>query len=120
MTQRLVVKIATGAADLERFSQGLMVATTAAMSGVPTSLWLAGEATWLAVPERSAEFDLPDLPNASEQLAELLGVGTVKVCARCAARRNLVEADLAPGVTIAGAASFVAEATTDATQALVY
>ena len=39
---------------------------------------------------------------------------------QCAARRGLTQADLLPGVRLAGAASFVAEALTDDAQALVY
>ena len=42
------------------------------------------------------------------------------VCAQCAARRSLSEADLLPGVRIAGAAVFVEEVLAEGAQALVY
>ena len=46
--------------------------------------------------------------------------GTVTVCTQCAARRDISEADLLPGVRIAGAAAFVEETLADQAQALVY
>ena len=42
------------------------------------------------------------------------------VCTQCAARRDLTEADLLPGVLIRGAAAFVEEVLQDGVQALVY
>jgi predicted peroxiredoxin len=55
-----------------------------------------------------------------ELLATVLGAGTVTVCSQCAARRSITAADVLPGVRIAGAAVFVAEALADGAQALVY
>ena len=48
------------------------------------------------------------------------GEGQVTVCTQCAARRSLTQDDLLPGVRIAGAAVFVAEALEDDVQAIVY
>jgi predicted peroxiredoxin len=42
------------------------------------------------------------------------------LCTQCAARRGITPEDVLPGVRIAGAASFVAEALAPDTQALVY
>jgi predicted peroxiredoxin len=42
------------------------------------------------------------------------------LCTQCAARRNITPEDVIDGVRISGAATFVAEITADATQALVY
>jgi predicted peroxiredoxin len=50
----------------------------------------------------------------------VLGAGTLTVCTQCAARRELTQDALLPGVRIAGSASFVAEALQDGVQALVY
>ena len=39
----------------------------------------------------------------------MLAPGRLTVCGQCAARRDLTEADLVPGVAIRGAAAFVEE-----------
>ena len=59
MSRSLVVKVTCGADDPERCNQAFTVAAAAAVSGVPVSLWLTGEAAWLAVPGRAAELELP-------------------------------------------------------------
>ncbi len=50
----------------------------------------------------------------------MLESGEVVVCSQCALRRGLTEADLVPGVRIAGSAQFVERALTQGVQALVY
>lgn len=114
------MKATAGADYPERCSQAFTVAATAAASGVATSLWLTGEAVWLAVPGRAAEFSLPLSPDLAALLDALIADATVTVCAQCAARRDLAAADLVPGVRVNGAASFVAEVLQDGVQALVY
>ena len=114
----LVVKLTAGADAPERCLQGLTVSSVAAAAGASVSLWLTGESVRLAVP--GGELEIPESPPASELLAGVLALGTVTVCTQCAARRGLTEADLLPGVRIAGAAGFVAEALADDAQALVY
>src|SRR3954471_4074318 len=116
----LVVKCTAGVDDLERCSQAFTVASVALASGASVSLWLTGEAAWFAVPGRAEEFVLPhSAPLASLRDAVLAG-GTVTLCSQCAVRRELTEADLLPGVRLAGAAVFVDEVLADGTQALVY
>lgn len=105
----------------ERLNQALTVPATAAASGVPVSVWLSGEAAWLAVPGRAET--LPTLPHAvpvAELRDTLLELARVTVCAQCARRRDLTEADLLPGARIAGAAAFVEESLAEGVQALVY
>lgn len=114
----LVVKVTAGDDAPERCLQGLTVAAVAAASGAQVSLWLTGEAVWLATPQR--DLVLPESPPASELLAAVLADGSVTVCAQCAARRGLVPAGLKDGVTIAGAAAFVVQALEPEAQALVY
>lgn len=120
MTQGLIVKVIAGTDDLERCIQGLTVATTAAVSGVPVSVWLAGEAAWLAVPDRAAAATLPNSPPAAELLESIAELGSITLCARCADRRDLTPDAISPAINIAGAATFVAEVTQPNTQALVY
>jgi predicted peroxiredoxin len=117
---RLVLKITCGPEALERLNQGLTVAATALASGVDVSLWLTGDATWMAVPGRAEALDLPHAAPLAELRDAVLGSGTLTVCGQCAARRSLTDADLVEGAQIRGAAAFVEEIMAPGTQALVY
>jgi predicted peroxiredoxin len=120
MARTLVVKATAGSDSPERCAQAFTVAATAVAAGVDVSLWLTGESAWFALPGRAAEFDLPHSAPLAELLHVILTSGRVTVCTQCAARRDFGEADVLPGVRIAGAALFVEEAMTDGAQALVY
>lgn len=120
MTRSLVVKVTCGENDPERCNQGFTVAASAVASGVPVSLWLTGEAAWFAVPGRAASFSLPLATPLNELLGAVLAAGTVTLCSQCAARRELTEADIEPGIRIAGAAVFAEEVLEEGVQALVY
>jgi predicted peroxiredoxin len=116
----LVVKCTAGVEDPERCSQAFTVAATALAAGASVSLWLTGEAAWLAIPGRAEAFELPHSAPLADLRDAVLAGGTLTVCTQCAARRGITERDLAPGVRIAGSASFVAEILADGAQALVY
>lgn len=118
--RRLVVKTTAGADAPERCAQAFTVAATAVAAGVDVSLWLTGEASWFALPGRAETFELPHSAPLPDLLAAVLAAGTVTLCTQCAARREITAADVLPGVRIAGAAAFVEECLTPATQALVY
>ena len=118
--RRLLVKLTCGAEAPERYSQGVTVAATAVATGAEVSVWLTGEATYLALPGRAEEFELPYAAPLAELRDTLLSGARVTVCTQCAARREITEADLLPGARIAGAASFVEEALAPGTQALIY
>ena len=127
MARSLVVKLtALGdtwpppTAELERVAQALTVATTALASGIPTSVWLTGEATRLATPGYAARLTRPHAAPFEDLVDLLLDAEVVTVCTQCAARRGLTEADLLPGARIAGAAGFVEQALAEGAQALVY
>lgn len=120
MARRLVVKVTCGAEAPERVSQALTVAATAVASGVETSLWLTGDAVWLGVAGRVPDLGLEHSTSLAELVGSVLAGGQVTVCTQCAVRRGIVEADLAPGARIAGAATFLQEALADDVQALVY
>ncbi|MDR6862886.1 DsrE family protein [Phycicoccus sp. 3266] len=117
---RLIVKVTSGVEALERLNQAFTVAATAAASGVEVSLWLTGEATWLAVPGRAEEVTLPYAAELAELRDAVLAAGTLTVCGQCAARRGLEVDDLVAGATIRGAAAFVEEVMAPEAQALVY
>lgn len=117
---RLIVKVTSGVEALERLNQAFTVAATAAASGVEVSLWLTGEATWLAVPGRAEEVTLPYAAELAQLRDAVLAAGTLTVCGQCAARRGLEVDDLVEGATIRGAAAFVEEVMAAEAQALVY
>jgi predicted peroxiredoxin len=116
----LVVKATAGDDAPERCSQAFTVASTALAAGAAVSMWLTGEAVWLAVPGRAEAFTLPHSAPLAELRDAVLAAGTLTVCTQCAARRDLAQDDLLPGVRIAGSASFVDEVLRDGAQALVY
>jgi predicted peroxiredoxin len=120
MARALVVKATAGTDAPERCAQAFTVAATAVAAGVAVSLWLTGESTWFALPGRAAEFELPHSAPLPDLLDAVLAGGQVTACTQCAARRDITEADVIPGVRIAGAAAFVEEALADGAQALVY
>ena len=120
MPRTLVVKATAGSDAPERCAQAFTVAATAVAGGVPVSLWLTGESTWMAVPGRAEEFELPyAAPLVSLRDAVIEG-GRLTVCTQCAARRGITGENLLEGVRIAGAAAFVEECLADDAQALVY
>jgi len=116
----LVVKITCGAEALERLNQGLTVAATAVASGAEVSLWLTGDATWVAVAGRAEELSLPHGAPLHELRDALLAGATVTVCGQCAARRDLSPDDLLEGATVRGAAAYVEEILRPDAQAIVY
>ncbi|MGH3344204.1 MAG: DsrE family protein [Carbonactinosporaceae bacterium] len=120
MARTLVVKATAGSDAPERCSQAFTVAATAVASGVDVSLWLTGESAWFALPGRAKEFALPHAAPLDELLDAVVAGGAVTLCSQCAARRDITEADVIPGVRIAGAQVFVREATAAGAQALVY
>src|SRR5690349_16025056 len=105
----LVVKCTAGVDEPERCSQAFTVAATALAAGAQVSLWLTGEAAWLAVPGRAEAFTLPHAAPLAELRDVILDGGTLTVCSQCAARRDITEDALVPGATIRGSASFVDE-----------
>lgn len=119
-TTHLVIKLATGVIDAERVAQAFSVASTALAAGVDVSFWLAGEASWLALPGKAEEFSLPHSAPLHELLASLISNATVTLCTQCAVRRNIQNGDQIPGIRIAGSVTFVEEITNESTQALVY
>lgn len=116
----LVVKCTSGAEAPERCSQAFTVASTALAAGAEVSLWLTGEAVWFAVAGRAEAFELPHSAPLADLRDAVLADGRLTVCTQCAARRELTQDDLLPGVRIAGSASFVDEVLREGTQALVY
>jgi predicted peroxiredoxin len=118
--RRLLVEVPVAGGAAERCNQACTIAATAVAAGVDVSLWLAGEASWFAVPGRASEFVVPHAAPLDALLETILDGGRVTLCTQCAARRDLTQDDLLPGVRIAGAAVFVEEATAAGTQALVY
>jgi predicted peroxiredoxin len=116
----LVVKLTAGSEDPERANQAFTVAASGVAAGVSVSLWLTGEASWFGLPGRAEGFTLPLATPLSDLRDAVLAGGTLTVCTQCAARREITEDDVAPGVRLAGATTFVEESLAGGAQALVY
>lgn len=118
----LIVKCTVGfdGVNDERCNQALTVAATAASAGIAVSLWLTAEASWLAVPGRAEQHELPHASNPAELLATVLETGQVTLCGQCALRRELTGNTILPNIRIAGAAAFVAESMRSDARVLVY
>ena len=114
----LVIKIVGNSSDPERTVTALSVAGAAGAAGMTLSLWLAGDAVWLAVRPERRDGIVDD--EAANLFAEVLANAGATVCARCAQRRDVGEEDLVPGARIGGAAAFVAAVTEPGAQALIY
>ncbi len=119
-TASLVIKVTVGKDDAERCNQAFNVAATALASGVPVSLWLTGEASWLALPGQAEQIRLAYATPLEDLVAAIVQAGTVTVCTQCAARREITQDDLIEGVRIAGAATFVAEIVAEGAKPLIY
>jgi predicted peroxiredoxin len=119
-SRSLVLKVTVAKDDPERCNQAFTVAATAAASGVPVSVWLTGEASWLALPDSVPDLELAQATPLPELFDRLLESATVTLCSQCAARREIGPDDVRPGIRIAGSTTFVAEALADGAQALVY
>ena len=119
-SRQLIIKLTTGVESPEKVSQAFTVAAIALASGARVGVWLTGESTWLAVPGRAEEFSLPHAAALADLRDAVIADGDLTVCSQCAARRDLTEGDLLPGVLIRGAAAFVEEVLADGPQALVY
>ena len=116
----LVVKVTAGADDAERCNQAFTVAATAVAAGAGVSLWLTGDAACFSLPGRAEEFSLPEAAPLADLLGAVVSGGQVTVCTQCAARRGIGEADVRPGIRVAGSASYVEEVLRPEAQALVY
>lgn len=119
-TRPLVVKITCGSEALESLNQAFTVAVIAVTAGAEVSVWLTGDATWMAVAGRAEELSLPHGAPLAELRDALLAGATITVCGQCAARRDLSPEDLLEGATIRGAAAYVEEILRPDAQAIVY
>lgn len=116
----LVVKTTSGADRPEACNQAFTVAAAAVAAGAEVSLWLTGEAAWLALPGRTADIALDHAAPLGDLLDVVRAEGRVTVCTQCAARRGIAEQDVVAGVRVAGSAVFVEECLAPGVQALVY
>lgn len=118
--RQLVIKTTAGLERPEATNQAFTVAAAAVAAGAEVSLWLTGESAWFALPGRAADLALEHATPLADLLDVVLAAGTVTLCTQCAARRGITEADVLPGLRIAGAALFAEEVLRDGAQALVY
>lgn len=120
MVTTLLVKATAGADAPERCNQAFTVAATALAAGARVSLWLTGEAAWLALPGRAEAFELAAAAPLADLRDAVLAGGRLTVCTQCAARRGIGPDDVLAGVRIAGSAAFVEEVLAEGAKPLVY
>lgn len=120
MTELVVVKLTWGTESPERISQALTVSATVLAAGRDVSLWLTGEASWLATPGVLEGVSLAHAGSLTDLRDTVISAGTLTVCSQCAARRELTAVHLLPGVRLAGSAVFVEELLTPGARSLVY
>jgi predicted peroxiredoxin len=116
----LIVKLTCGAEAAERANQAWTVAAAGVAAGATVTVWLTGEGVWFVVPGHQPDLQLPYATPVADLVETVRGSGRIVVCTQCAARRELSQSSLLPGVTIAGAASFVEEVLAIDARALVY
>ncbi len=116
---RLVVKVTWGPERAETLVQAFTVAATALAAGKEVSVWLTGESSIYALPG-TEDVHLPHAASLLELRDAVLAAGTLTLCTQCAQRRDIGPHDVLDGVRIAGATTFVEEATAPDTTALVY
>jgi predicted peroxiredoxin len=116
----LIIKLTCGAEAPERANQAWTVAAAGVAAGVAVTVWLTGDGVWFAVPGRQPDLELPFATPVADLVETVRDSGQIVVCTQCAARRDLVQSSLLPGVTIAGAASFVETVLSADARALVY
>ncbi|GLY27492.1 hypothetical protein Kisp02_08570 [Kineosporia sp. NBRC 101731] len=116
----LVIEVTVGPEAPERCNQAFTVAAAACASGVPVHVWLSGDGSSLALPGRAAGVELEHATPLPELIDLVLEFGSLAVCSQSAARRAIAPGDVLPGVTIAGAATYVERLLRPGTQALVY
>jgi predicted peroxiredoxin len=119
-TRSLVVKVTVAGNDPERCWQGFQVASAGVALGAQVSLWLASEATSLALPGQAEALHLADAPPLADLRDAVIADGRIWVCSACASRRGIGPDDLLAGITIAGSAAFAEQALAPGAQALVY
>ncbi len=116
----LIIKLTCGAEAAERANQAWTVAAAGVAAGASVTVWLTGEGVWFAVPGKQPDLNLPFATPVADLVEAVRGSGRIVVCTQCAARRELNQSSLLPGVTIAGAASFVEEVLAADSRALIY
>ena len=116
----LIVKLTCGSEAAERANQAWTVAAAGVAAGATVTVWLTGEGVWFAVSGQQPDLGLPFATPVADLVETVRGSGRIVVCTQCAARRELSQSSLLPGVTIAGAASFVEEVLATDARALVY
>ena len=115
----VVVKATVGGEAPARCGEAFATSVAAASEGADVSFWLAGEASWFALPGRAEACELPTGVRLWELLTKLMDVSRVTLCKHCASRRGIIPGALLPRVRMAGAPVFVEECL-NATQVVVY
>lgn len=108
MNPRILFNCTYGRDDPERAILPFVGANVAAAAGQEAVVFCTMEAVRLGTTGGADGVESPGLPALSALLEEFVGNGgAVWLCGACTKPRGIAEADLAPGVTIVGAARVV-------------
>ncbi|MGI9017600.1 MAG: DsrE family protein [Euzebya sp.] len=116
----LVVKATHCLDDPERANLACNIAAVGVASGLTVHLFLAVEGVRLALPDVGEGLTVPHAPPISQLLDSVYALGTVTVCAPCAARRDLSAEDFREATIMGGSAGFVELASRLDATVLVY
>lgn len=110
MSEKLIFNCTWGKAEPERATLPFLAANIAATAGQEAIVLCTIEAVRLGTREGTAGVEANGLPKLRDLLAELVhNGGRVWLCGACTKPRGITEDQLAPGVTIVGAAKVVEE-----------
>lgn len=108
MSKSMLFQCTHGKEDPERAVLPFVAANVAAMAGVETTVVCTIEAVWLGTKGGADGVVSKGLTPLKDLMAEFIGNGgKVWLCGACTKPRGISEADIAPGVTIVGAATII-------------
>ncbi len=104
MSQRMIFQCTHGKEDPER----AMLPFVAAMAGIETTVVCTVDAVWLGTKGGAGGVVSKGLTPLADLVEEFRGNGgKVWLCGACTKPRGITEGDIAPGVTIVGAATII-------------
>jgi len=108
MSQRMIFQCTYGKENPERATLPFVAANVAATAGMEATVVCTVEAVWLGTKGGADGVASKGSTPLADLMAEFrANEGKVWLCGACTKPRGITEADLAPGVTIVGAATII-------------
>jgi uncharacterized protein len=110
VTSKLLFMCTHGKEQPERATLPFVAANVAATAGQESIVICTIDAVWLGTKDGTGGVAAPGLPPLSKLLTDFqVNGGKVWLCGACTKPRGITEEQLAPGVTIVGAAKIIEE-----------